>query len=152
MNKIILIFLTIFVLNGCGYKSLLANKTYNFKLETISFDQENEINSILKTFLNEKNKEQSEKKYSLNYSTNYEKETVSSNEKGDPVNFKIKIAVNYFLDQDGVVIFTNKINNEVNYNNIDDKFELLKYEENIVNSLLRNIADEILFSIARNQK
>lgn len=152
MNKIILIFLTLFVLNGCGYKSLLANKTYNFKLETISFDQENEINSILKTFLNEKNKEQSEKKYSLNYSTNYEKETVSSNEKGDPVNFKIKIAVNYFLDQDGVVIFTNKINNEVNYNNIDDKFELLKYEENIVNSLLRNIADEILFSIARNQK
>lgn len=152
MNKIILIFLTLFILNGCGYESLLANKTYNFKLETVSFDQENEINSILKTFLNEKNKEQSEKKYNLNYSTKYEKETVSSNEKGDPVNFKIKIAVNYLLDQDGIVIFTNKINNEVNYNNINDKFELLKYEENIVNSLLRNIADEILFSIARNQK
>ena len=152
MNKIILIFLTLFVLNGCGYESLLANKTYNFKLETIGFDNENEINSILKTFLNEKNKEQSEKKYNLNYSTKYEKETVSSNEKGDPVNFKIKIAVNYLLDQDGIVIFTNKINNEVNYNNINDKFELLKYEENIVNSLLRNIADEILFSIARNQK
>ena len=152
MNKIILIFLTLFVLNGCGYESLLTNKTYNFKLETIGFDNENEINSILKTFLNEKNKEQSEKKYNLNYSTKYEKETVSSNEKGDPVNFKIKIAVNYLLDQDGIVIFTNKINNEVNYNNINDKFELLKYEENIVNSLLRNIADEILFSIARNQK
>ena len=152
MNKIILIFLTLFVLNGCGYEPLLANKTYNFKLETIGFDNENEINSILKTFLNEKNKEQSEKKYNLNYSTKYEKETVSSNEKGDPVNFKIKIAVNYLLDQDGIVIFTNKINNEVNYNNINDKFELLKYEENIVNSLLRNIADEILFSIARNQK
>ena len=102
--------------------------------------------------LNEKNKEQSEKKYNLNYSTNYEKETISSNEKGDPVNFKINISVNYFLDQDGKVIFTNNINKEVNYNNIDDKFELLKYEENIVNSLLRNIADEILFSIARNQK
>ena len=152
MNKIILIFLTLFVLNGWGYESLLANKTYNFKLETIGFDNENEINSILKTFLNEKNKEQSEKKYNLNYSTKYEKETVSSNEKGDPVNFKIKIAVNYFLDQGGKVIFTNNINKEVNYNNIDDKFELLKYEENIVNSLLRNIADEILFSIARNQK
>ena len=152
MNKIILIFLTLFVLNGCGYESLLANKTYNFKLETIGFDNENEINSILKTFLNEKNKEQSEKKYNLNFSTNYEKETVSSNEKGDPVNFQINISVNYFLDQGGKVIFTNNINKEVNYNNIDDKFELLKYEENIVNSLLRNIADEILFSIARNQK
>ena len=68
------------------------------------------------------------------------------------LNFKINISVNYFLDQGGKVIFTNNINKEVNYNNIDDKFELLKYEENIVNSLLRNIADEILFSIARNQK
>ena len=66
--------------------------------------------------------------------------------------FQINISVNYFLDQGGKVIFTNNINKEVNYNNIDDKFELLKYEENIVNNLLRNIADEILFSIARNQK
>ena len=40
----------------------------------------------------------------------------------------------------------------MNYNNISDKFELLKYEENILNSLLRNIADEILFSIARNHE
>ena len=43
MNKIILIFLTLFVLNGCGYESLLANKTYNFKLVTIGFDRENEL-------------------------------------------------------------------------------------------------------------
>ena len=63
------------------------------------------------------------------------------------VNFKIKIAVNYLLDQDGKKLFKNRINKEINYNNIDDKYELMKYEENILNNLIKNIADEILFSI-----
>ena len=36
---------------------------------------------------------------------------------------------------------------QVNYNNIDDKFELLKYEENILNNLLKNISLEILMAI-----
>ena len=32
-------------------------------------------------------------------------------------------------------------------NNINDKFELLKYEENILNSLLKSISQEILTTI-----
>ena len=34
------------------------------------------------------------------------------------------------------------------FNNIDDKFELLKYEENIVENLSEKIAEDILISIA----
>ena len=147
MNKIILLFLALLTINNCGYNPILANKTYDFNLENINADKESKINSILKNYLYEKNADKSDKKYNLTFSTKFDKEIVSSNEKGDPVNFKIKIAVNYLLDQDGKKLLKNRINKEINYNNIDDKYELLKYEENILNNLIKNIADEILFSI-----
>ena len=38
------------------------------------------------------------------------------------------------------------------YNNIDDKFELLKYEENILDNLLENISSEILMTITDTYK
>ena len=34
------------------------------------------------------------------------------------------------------------------FNNIDDKFELLKYEENIIENLSEKIAEDILISMA----
>ena len=40
-----------------------------------------------------------------------------------------------------------KILKQSTYNNINDKFELLKYEENIIKNLSRKIADDILISI-----
>ena len=38
------------------------------------------------------------------------------------------------------------------YNNIEDKFELLKLEENIHESLSEMIADEILISVSSLEK
>ena len=40
----------------------------------------------------------------------------------------------------------NKILKTATYNNINDKFELLKYEENIVKNLSESIANDILTS------
>jgi len=105
------------------------------------------INSIIKKNLLERSSDLSKNNYDLYFSTKDEKEIVSSNETGDSTIFKIKIVLNYSLSQDNKIIFSDKIERQVNYNNIDDKFELLKYEENILNNLLKNITLEILMSI-----
>ena len=36
---------------------------------------------------------------------------------------------------------------ETNYNNIDDKFELSQFEENIINNLIEDLFQEILMSV-----
>tara|TARA_B100000989_G_scaffold277675_1_gene238824 strand:- start:846 stop:1301 length:456 start_codon:yes stop_codon:yes gene_type:complete len=147
MNKIFLILVTIFFISGCSYKPILTSKKNDFTLENINSDSDSKINSIIKKNLLERSSDLSKNNYDLYFSTKDEKEIVSSNETGDSTIFKIKIVLNYSLSQDNKIIFSDKIERQVNYNNIDDKFELLKYEENILNNLLKNITLEILMSI-----
>jgi len=147
MNKFLLVFITLFIISSCSYKPILTSKKNEFTLENISSDTESKINLIIKKNLLDRSGSSENNKYDLNFSTEDEKEIVSSNENGDPTIFKIKIIINYALSQDNKIIFTNKIVKQVNYNNINDKFELLKYEENILNSLLKNISQEILTTI-----
>lgn len=147
MNKFLLVFITLLVINSCSYKPILTSKKVDFSLENISSDTENKINLTIKKNLLDRSGSSENNKYDLNFSTENEKEIVSSNENGDPTIFKMKIIVNYSLSQNNKIIFTNKIVKQVNYNNINDKFELLKYEENILNSLLKNISQEILTTI-----
>ena len=147
MNKIILIFIALFIISGCSYKPILVDKKNDITFENISSENKSKIDIILKKNLLERSSNTNKNSYDLYFSTKDEKEIVSSNENGDPTVFKIKIVTNYSLSQNDKIIFTNKIVKQVNYNNINDKFELLKYEENILNNLLRNISLEILTSI-----
>ena len=147
MNKILLLCIALLIISGCSYKPIFTNKKNDFKFENISSDNKSKINVIIKKNLLEKDDNSSNNNYDLNFSTKDEKEIVSSNENGDPTIFKIKITTNYSVSQNDKIIFTNKIVEQVNYNNIDDKFELLKYEENILNNLLKNISLEILMAI-----
>ena len=147
MNKFLLVFITLFIISSCSYKPILTSKKNDFTLENISSDTESKINLIIKKNLLDRSGNSENNKYDLNFSTEDEKEIVSSNENGDPTIFKIKIIINYSLSENNKIIFTNKIVKQVNYNNINDKFELLKYEENILSNLLKNISQEILTTI-----
>ncbi len=147
MNKILLAFVVFFLMNSCSYEPILTSKKNDFTLENISSNNDSRINVIIKKNLLERNNNSSDNNYDLSFTTEDEKEIVSSNESGDPTIFKIKITTNYSVSQNDKIIFIDKIIKQVNYNNIDDKFELLKYEENILTNLLNNISQEILMSI-----
>ena len=147
MNKILFVILALLLISSCSYKPILTNKKNDFTLENINSDSDSKINIVIKKNLLEGSNDLSNNNYDLYFSTENEKEIVSSNENGDPTIFKIKIIINYSLSQNDKIIFTDKITKEINYNNIDDKFELLKYEENILNNLLKNISLEMLMSI-----
>tara|TARA_B100000989_G_C19289102_1_gene363593 strand:- start:137 stop:592 length:456 start_codon:yes stop_codon:yes gene_type:complete len=147
MNKILLVIVAFLLINSCSYEPIFTNKKNDFTLENINSDSNSKINIVIKKNLLDRSNNFSNNNYDLYFSTNNEKEIVSSNENGDPTIFKIKIITNYSLSQKNKIIFSDKIVKEVNYNNIDDKFELLKYEENILNNLLKNISLEMLTSI-----
>ena len=87
------------------------------------------------------------KKYKIYYKTTKIKETVSSDTKGDPKIFKIKINLEYIVYEEGKEVFKDNIIKQISYDSIDDKYELSQYEENILNNLSNNISEDILFSI-----
>ncbi len=145
MNKILKILLFSFFVFSCSYEPIFSKKKYDFQFTNISYNEESIINEIVKKNLIEKSKGYNQ--YEIFLASEMEKEIISKNEKGDPTIFNMKIKFNYIVKKDGIKILSDKIIKESTYDNINDKFELLKYEENIKKTLSENISSEILISM-----
>ena len=152
MNKVIRLILLAFILTGCAYEPILVNKNYDFFFSEINSDGDTKINDTIKEILSEKTKFEKGKRLELYFFSKRNKQSISSNRQGDATIYKINIIINYTLIQDDEIILKNKISKQSTYNNINDKFELLRYEENIIKNLSEKSADEMLMSITTIQK
>ena len=152
MNKIIKIFFIIFLLNSCGYQPTLLKKNVNLKFDKIESKGNTKINRIVKNYLLERSNKDNINRFDLYISSIRDKKIISSNKKGDPTIYKLNITVDYRLQKNGEIVLNNKILKTATYNNINDKFELLKYEENIVKNLSESFVDDILISTAVEKK
>ena len=139
------IFFLLFLLNSCSYEPIYSNKEFKFGFENISFDGENKINEIIEKNLEKKST--GDKVLNIEFSTEKNRDIISSNAKGDPTIFKLNINLNFIVFKDNKEILKDKIKKQITYNNINDKFELDKYEENIIENISKSLADEILISI-----
>ncbi len=147
MIKSIKFFLVFILLNGCGYEPIILNNKYDYYLSKLTSEGDSNINKIIKKELVKKNNIESKSKYEIYISSLKEKEIISSNRKGDPTVYMLKINVEYNLSRNGLVILKNKILKQSTYNNINDKFELLKYEQEVEKNLSEQISYEIIMSI-----
>ena len=152
MTKIIKIFFFMLILSGCGYEPIMLKKNYDFSISSINTNGVKEINRIIKRNLYKKTNNSGNKIYQIYFSSSKVKETISSNNKGDPMIFKITINLEYELLRNKEIFLKNKISRETIYNNINDKFELLKYEENLIENLSEKFADDILVSITTSME
>ena len=152
MIRNLAILLSLIIIIGCSYEPIFTNKNYDFRFISINSKGETKINKIIKNILNERSKINRERTYDIIFTSENFKEIVSSNEKGDPTIFKIEIMVEYKIIKNSKIILFNEIRKQVTYNNINDKFELMKYEENIIKNLSEGFASEILTSVTNLNK
>ena len=146
MSKFFIITIILALLYGCSYEPIFSNKEYDFKFVNINFEGDKKINNNIKSKLT--NKTEVGKKFDIFFKSRKEKKIVSSNEKGDPKIFKLKIYVEYILEKDGKKVFDDMIIEQVNYNNMTDKFKLSQRENNIIDDLSNNIASRIIVTVA----
>ena len=149
MNKITnytLLFL-LFLLTNCAYEPVLKNQNYQFSINIIKLNGDQNINSIITNNIN--NLKEKEKKYDLTLSSSKEKIIISKDSKGDPSIFELKININYTVKEDGKTLIENNINKKTTYNNIADKFELESYEKTLIKNLSSAISDDIILSISQ---
>ena len=150
MRKFVFLVATVLILNGCSYEPIFSNKKYDFQFNEIESQGDYEINNIIKNNL--KTQSSSNNYFDISFNTKKSKDIISLNTSGDPAIFKIKINVDFEIRQNQSVFLSNNLTREVTYNNIDDKFELLKYERNIIRSISDNISNEILMSVVEQYK
>ena len=150
MNRIFIIFIFILLAHSCKYEPILINKKFDYKFDDITYEGDEQINVIIKNDIIKKGN--GSKKYDIKYVTAKDKKVFSSNEKGDPTIYSLKITTSYIILEDGVNILQNNIEKRVTYNNLNDKFELSKYERNIIENLSLNISSEILMAVTSLDK
>ena len=149
MNKSIKLFFLLFLI-GCSYQPILLNKNPNFQFVEITTKGNKKVNELIKKNLSEQNREGT--KYNILINSRKDKEIISSDSKGDPKVFKIKVNVIYDVVQNEDIIISNNSLEEITYNNIKDKLELLKVEENILKTIARKVANQISISIISKSK
>ena len=145
MNKFFKLVFILFFFYGCSYEPILVNKNYNFSFNNIETIGEKKINNYIKNKLN--NRSSGGVKFDIFIVTKKNKEIISSDQKGDPLVFELTVVLNYNVKKDEKEVLSKSLKKKISYNNIKDKFELSKYEENILKNISDNISDEILLTI-----
>ena len=151
-RKIILLFL--FLLSSCGYEAIHSKKNsinYDFSIDKLSFVGDRTINLKIKEKLNNYTQSKKDKDFILRTSSTSEKMILAKNTAGDATSFKSTISINV------KVLMNNKfksnfiISESFNYNNISNKFNLEKYEEEIKNNLAETTSDKLIFKLSNVQ-
>ena len=151
-RKIILLFL--FLLSSCGYEAIHSKKNsanYIFSISELSFVGEKIVNQKIKQKLNNYTQNKKDKDFILRISSTSEKIILAKNIAGDATSFKNTISI------DIKVLMNNKFENNFiitksfNYNNISNKFNLRKYEEEIKNNLAEAATDKLIFKLSNIQ-
>ena len=151
-KKIILLLLLL--LSSCGYEAIHSKKNsinYDFSISELNFVGDRTINLKIKEKLNNYTQNKKDKNFILRTSSTSEKIILAKNTAGDATSFKSTISINV------EVLMNNKFKSNFiilesfNYNNISNKFNLKKYEEEIKGNLAETASDKLIFKLSNIQ-
>ena len=148
IKKIGLLVLTLIILNNCGYKPIYSKKNYNFKIKNIEMLGETKINKLLSNKL-KVYKDNPEAKNSLSLIINSQsfKTTITKDKKGNPTQFSMSINVDVKIIDDSNNQTETTFSENSTYDNSNNKFDLRKYEDNLVKNMSEKIFSEIILFI-----
>ena len=146
MNKLIYIkfLIILFFVSSCGYTPIFSNKDSNFSIVEISSTGNNKLNKSLISKLDNYRKINSERKFSLNIDTNFKKEIASKDTKGNPKSYQMIINLKISVIDEKNNLNEKSFSKSTNYNNIDNKLKLKKYENETSKNLIEKIGEEII--------
>lgn len=143
MKKFLLIF--IFLLTECGYQPVFLNKNLsNTEFYKITLEGNSEINrKIIESLFFKENKI----KDSLNnllIKSSLEIIETSKNSSGKVESYKSKIVLNFVIVNQKKEVTNKNFVKEFSYNTKDNKFELVKYQNEVKDILINKIIEDII--------
>jgi len=147
--KKIITTLSFLILLSCGYESIYSNKqinsNYNLSINTINYTGNNKVSHILKNKIKKNlNNEKKSTGLNLNLNSRLEKVVTSKDKKGNPIRYSIEIIINLEVFESGISKGKTNFEENFEYNNKSNKFDLKQYEENIKDNLIARLSDEII--------
>ena len=146
MKKVIFTILIFLFASSCGYQPpVFKNTDISVKLDELGGNSK--INYIIKNRL--KIYEKKNNNYNLEIvDSKVNKIVASMDTKGDPKSYQLSVKLIINLKENTNIIIKDKnFIATTNYNTISSKFDLKKYEDNLIENLTEKISDEIILYI-----
>ena len=148
IKKFVLLGLLLLFLSNCGYTPIYSRTNQDFQINSIQALGEKKVNKLLynkfKVYIDNPS---AKKSFDLNVNSTSAKTIIAKDKKGNPTQFSIKVSVSLQVTDD----VNNKINRTFSenstYNNNDNKFDLKKYENNLIKNMTEKIFSEIILFI-----
>jgi hypothetical protein len=143
MKKFLLIF--IFLLSQCGYQPIFLNKNLNdMEFYKITHEGDSEINRKILGSLSFNENKSKNTLNSLLINSSFEIIETSKNSKGQVESYKSKITLTLIISNKKEII-TNKIFiKDFSYSVKENKFELVRYQNEIKDNLINKIIEDII--------
>ena len=146
MKKLVIIIITLFILNNCGYTPIYSSKENNIYIKEISQKNTSKLNTKIMNNIRRFSNQDSENTVQLEINSNKKIDVISKDSKGDPLKFQMTVSLNInILSKNNYKINkTKSFFSEFNYNNNSNKFSLKQYEKEIENILINKIVEEFI--------
>lgn len=151
MKKNIFLFLILFIfLQHCGYSPIYSNvDNFKFNFNIIEIQGNENMNNIVSSQIKKYSNNSGAKNYDLKIQTQYKKDILTKNKKGEATNFTIKTKIEF------KIVNTNKnqifsFEEEIKSSAIDNQYELEKYENSIQNNFIKSKIDELILNLSIN--
>ena len=147
-KKNLIIILLFFLFQHCGYSPVYTNvKSLDYKFNVINVSGDNDINNMLKTYIQRYSNISDKKSLNLNIKTDYVKNVLSKNKEGKITNYLIKSRIEFILvDSENIKNFV--FEDEIIAANSDNQFEFKKYENTIKSNFVDSAMEQLILKIA----
>jgi outer membrane lipopolysaccharide assembly protein LptE/RlpB len=147
MKLRIFLICVIFFLSGCGYNSIYSNKnSSSLLISEITATGDKRITRQLLSLLSLKEVGESKNSYVLNIETRKKKKVAAKDKQGNASIYELSLEIIVSLRQ-GNNINKKKFVSNFSYNNIQNKFELSRQENTILENLMESMAKKIILFI-----
>ena len=152
MKKQIFLFtMLFFFLQHCGYSPIYSNvDNFKFNFNVIEIQGNENMNNLVSSHIKKYSNNSEAKTYDLKIQTQYQKDILTKNKKGEATNFAIKTKIEFKIvntNKDQIFSFEEEIKSTA----INNQYELKKYENSIQSNFIKSKLDELILNLSINK-
>jgi len=150
LKKIIFPVLFLF-LSSCGFEAIHSKKNidnYNFFISELTTNGNRDVNIKIREKLTNYTLNELGKSLILKISSDAKKVVVTKDSAGDPTSFKYTVIIDTEVMMKNDLKTYYQIVESFNYNNITNKFDLKRYEREIINNLAELVSQKLIYKLS----
>jgi len=150
LKKIIFPVLFLF-LSSCGFEAIHSKKNvvnYNFFISELTTNGNRDVNIKIREKLINYTLSEQGKGLILKISSDTKKVVVTKDSAGDPTSFKYTVIIDTEVMMKNDLKTYYQIVESFNYNNTTNKFDLKRYEREIINNLTELVSQKLIYKLS----